>query len=196
MPCCKGSATFSLEAQRLYSLGKGAKHHWAKVCSEPSGASHPPVTDICGEQEAGTCFTASLFLTPLPCWREASSQNVTTPVPFPSIKKAFFFLSTTLSFPLWGVYALAHLHPNALSSHAALQLCLDDTPAVHPVAQDAGAAMGHRHCCTQWASRGWGSVVCHQPTVLPLKQEGDFFHLQRRGVGRGPSSLQIRVLSF
>lgn len=60
------------------------------MCSEPSGASHPPVTDICGEQEAGTCFTASLFLTPLPCWREASSQNVTTPVPFPSIKKAFF----------------------------------------------------------------------------------------------------------
>ena len=64
-------------------------------------------------------------------------------------QESFFFLSTTISFPLWGVYALAHLHPNALSSHAALQLCLDDTPAVHPVAQDAGAAMGHRHCCTQ-----------------------------------------------
>lgn len=156
-PCHKGSASFSLETQRLYSLGKGAEHHRAKVCSEPSGASDPPVIDICGEQEAGTRFTASLFPTPSPCWRESSSQKLITPVPFPSIRKVFFPLRHPLTSSLGGL-CIGSLC-NALSSRAVLQLWPGVTPAAHPVAQDAGAEMGH--CCSEQVQ---GMGVCCLPS--------------------------------
>lgn len=130
-PCHKGSASFSLETQRLYSLGKGAEHHRAKVCSEPSGASDPPVIDICGEQEAGTRFTASLFPTTFALLERIIFTKTHHPCAIPKHQESFFpspppshflfgrfmhWLFMQCPLQLCCVAALARCHPSSTSS--------------------------------------------------------------------------------